>query len=85
MADRALYNKLMKEGRDGTGSITMTRHEQLLNEIPESTEHDWVRDEDGKIDNFAGVCAGTHNGPKCKKCGLEYCHHCDDPTFSCDN
>ena len=37
--------------------------------------HEWIRDSDGDINVFAfneGIC----NGPKCKKCDYEFCHHC---------
>lgn len=35
------------------------------------------------VDIF-GYSAGTHNGPRCVKCGYCYCHHCvDGPERDC--
>ena len=41
----------------------------------EFKEHDWYRDEDGNIDEFA-MEYGYHNGPACKRCGYSFCEHC---------
>lgn len=82
MKHRALYDKLMAEGKDRP--ITMTRFMELGREIAEATEHEWVRDEDGGLDFFAGDFEEYHNGPRCKKCGYEYCMHCKNPTFECE-
>lgn len=42
----------------------------------EYPEHDWERDEDGKIDEFA-LDYGFHNGPGCSRCYYSFCIHCD--------
>lgn len=42
----------------------------------EYPEHDWERDEDGKIDWFA-LDYGFHNGPGCSRCNYSFCIHCD--------
>lgn len=41
----------------------------------EYPEHDWERDEDGEIDEFA-MNYEFHNGPMCKRCGYSFCEHC---------
>jgi hypothetical protein len=39
--------------------------------------HDFERDEDGDIDLWAHTHGnGWHNGPRCTRCGAEFCHHC---------
>ena len=40
-------------------------------------EHQWRRDENGKIDQF-GLDIERHNGPKCVRCHESYCQHCQD-------
>ena len=42
----------------------------------EFQEHDWYRNKNGKIDEFA-FDAGYHNGPSCKRCCYSFCIHCD--------
>lgn len=43
----------------------------------EWSEHDWERDKNGEIDDFAfGV--GYCNGPMCKRCFYSFCEHCED-------
>ena len=42
----------------------------------EYPEHDWRRNEDGKIDEFA-YDGGYHNGPMCKRCYYSFCMHCN--------
>ena len=39
-------------------------------------KHDWVKDEDGKIDTWAWE-SGFHNGPVCRACGKRPCISCD--------
>ena len=41
----------------------------------EYPEHDWEKDKDGNIDEFA-MDYGFHNGPACKRCGYSFCMHC---------
>lgn len=41
----------------------------------EFPDHDWARDEDGKIDEFA-MEYEYHNGPYCNRCGYSFCIHC---------
>jgi hypothetical protein len=40
-------------------------------------KHNWIKDEDGKIDYTAFSIEG-HNGPRCAVCGFEFCEHCGD-------
>lgn len=42
----------------------------------EYSEHDWERDEDGSIDEFA-MAYDYHNGPRCKRCGYDFCLWCE--------
>ena len=42
----------------------------------EYPEHDWVRKENGDIDEFA-YDGDYHNGPMCKRCYYSFCIHCD--------
>lgn len=42
----------------------------------EYPEHDWEREKDGSIDEFA-MEVGYHNGPECKRCGKTFCIHCE--------
>ena len=41
----------------------------------EYTEHDWVKDENGKPDDCA-FDYGNHNGPVCKRCLYSFCIFC---------
>ena len=41
----------------------------------EYTEHDWVKDSNGKPDDFAFDYA-NHNGPVCKRCHYSFCIFC---------
>lgn len=41
----------------------------------EYPEHDWVRDKDGNIDEFAFEFA-YHNGPCCRRCFYSFCISC---------
>lgn len=42
----------------------------------EYPEHDWVRDKNGNIDDFA-YDGDYHNGPMCKRCHYAFCIYCD--------
>lgn len=47
--------------------------------------HVWLKSSYDKreIDIF-GFSAGYHNGPRCVKCGYEFCHHCQSgPLTDC--
>lgn len=48
----------------------------------EYDKHDWYKDEDGNIDEFAFEWA-FHNGVVCKRCQKTYCVHCD-PNYDND-
>ena len=41
----------------------------------EYPEHDWARNKDGSIDEFATE-NGYHNGPLCRRCYYAFCEHC---------
>ena len=42
----------------------------------EYPEHDWERNKNGDIDNFAYE-GDYHNGPACTRCHYAFCIHCD--------
>lgn len=42
----------------------------------EYSEHDWVKDEDGEIDEWA-ISYEYCNGPMCKRCYYSFCIHCN--------
>lgn len=46
-------------------------------------KHYWIEDEDGSIDTFRAenMPSDFHNGPKCLKCGFEFCHHCNPEGY----
>ena len=48
-------------------------------------KHDWEMD-NGEIDIFAHESGDFHNGPKCKRCGEGFCHHCNPECYDeeCD-
>lgn len=46
----------------------------------EYPEHDWVREKDGSIDEFA-MEGGFHNGPRCKRCNDSFCVHCEPDGY----
>lgn len=69
--ERALYDAraFYEEGyRDGMASV---KHGTW---IP-TTKHDWIKDENGKIDEFAFE-SGYHNGVVCEICECCMCVHC---------
>jgi hypothetical protein len=43
-------------------------------------QHDWITDEDGKIDEWA-MSYDFHNGPVCKRCYHSFCVHCEPYGF----
>lgn len=44
----------------------------------EFEKHDWVKDEEGNIDELAyeDPDGGYHTGPVCQRCGTSYCSYC---------
>lgn len=89
MADFPKYIRIDVTGPDKNGHVNaeltpdnnvkpiVTAHWQ------ERYEHRWKKIEGtDKIDNFAGVDYGFHNGPLCVKCGLSFCEHCEPEKFS---
>ena len=46
----------------------------------EYPEHDWERNKDGSIDEFA-VASDFHNGPRCKRCYDSFCVHCEPDGY----
>jgi hypothetical protein len=44
--------------------------------IIEPKGHVWCLNEDGYIDHFAYEI-DPHNGPRCARCGLTFCCHCE--------
>ena len=50
----------------------------------EYEKHDWQKDEDGNVDEFAFEW-DYHNGVACNRCYTTYCVHCDpDYDEKCD-
>ena len=49
---------------------------QPIHVYEEFQEHDWCRNEDGEIDEFA-FYEDYHNGPICKRCDYSFCIWCD--------
>jgi hypothetical protein len=52
-------------------------------------KHNWITDgdtygedtsnpENPYLHGAENMASDYHNGPKCKDCGFEFCHHCDD-------
>ena len=58
---------ILKETRARHGHVWMTHHE---------LDPDYENDEYGKSIDWFALSSGYHNGPRCKKCGYEFCHHC---------
>ena len=46
----------------------------------EYPEHDWIRDENGEIDEWAAE-NGYHNGPLCKRCYHSFCIYCNPDGY----
>lgn len=58
-------------------SLLKTQEPQPPKHIHEEyPEHDWGREKDGSIDEFA-LENGFHNGPRCKRCNDSFCVHCE--------
>ena len=69
-------NKTKQEPRSGLSDLTVG--------LGADRGHEWETYDDGTINIFAYSPYDPHNGPKCKKCGYGYCHHCDDgPSVDC--
>lgn len=61
----------LSEVRARHGHVWMTHEETNPDIYNDGSEYD------KSIDWFA-MSYGYHYGPRCKKCGLEFCHHCND-------
>ena len=62
-----------------TNVIAMLKEQEAKPPIhvhEEYPEHDWVRKENGDIDDFA-YDGDYHNGPMCKRCYYAFCIFCD--------
>lgn len=57
-------------------AVEKQKAKALIHIHREFTEHQWRRDEDGNIDEFA-MESGYHNGPVCERCGYTFCEHCN--------
>lgn len=55
---------------------------KVIHRHEEYPEHDWIRTEDGKIDEWV-LSTGFHNGPGCKRCHASFCMHCE-PDWESD-
>ena len=50
-------------------------------------EHQWIRDDSGKIDELALYAIAEtmdHSGPKCSVCEFGFCDGCNDPKVIMD-
>ena len=56
-------------------------HKPPIHVHEEYPEHDWITDEDGKIDEWA-MSYEYHNGPVCKRCYHSFCIHCEPNGFN---
>jgi hypothetical protein len=69
------YKNWLKTGWNLTPEGLKYR-ELFINKLRKQHGHEWLTlDECDKIDSFA-YSSGFHNGPRCKKCGYEFCKHC---------
>lgn len=48
------------------------------------TGHEWVLDEDGRVDIFAFEAGDHHNGPHCTRCDEGFCHHCEPDIYKAE-
>lgn len=55
----------------------MAKVKHIHKEYP---EHDWIKDENGEIDEWA-VDSEYHNGPMCKRCYHSFCIYCDPDGY----
>lgn len=45
--------------------------------------HIWI-ERGGRVRPFSVLCDDSHWGPRCSKCGYEFCYVCEDtPRYSC--
>jgi hypothetical protein len=44
-------------------------------------KHDFILNEYGEIDIWLGGDGDYHNGPKCRRCGNSWCHHCQPGIY----
>ena len=65
------YNKFMKRLQERHGHVWMT-NKDCDPEDYKGKRNDKYANE---INEFA-MSEGNHNGPRCKKCGYGFCHHC---------
>lgn len=87
--DEAYAIEILQEERDWAQQLSYVNEaldmaiKALEKQIPkkpihkreEFPTHDWVKNSDGSIDEWAVDC-GFHNGPMCKRCGHSFCVHC---------
>lgn len=64
------------QAKDILALLKEQKAKQPIHVHEEFQEHDWYRNEDGEIDEFA-FDADYHNGPMCKRCYYSFCVHCD--------
>lgn len=64
------------QAKDVLALLKEQKAKQPVHAYKEFKEHDWYRNEDDEIDEFA-FDAGYHNGPTCKRCYYSFCIHCD--------
>lgn len=58
------------------------QNETIGRNIMKKKKHKWIK-EGRIIDIFAAENLGSdyHNGPRCKVCGFEFCHHCNPEGY----
>jgi len=61
------YTTFMKKVQKKHGHVWMTNYD---------SDPEYNTGEYGKQINIFAMSGNYHNGPKCKKCGYEFCRHC---------
>lgn len=69
-------NELKQDAENAIDFLKEQEAEQVIHVYEEYPEHDWVRKENGDIDDFA-YDGGYHNGPVCKRCYYSFCIFCN--------
>ena len=63
--------------REAAEMLTARPAKHIHEEYP---EHEWERQENGEIDEFA-MDVDNHNGPMCVRCWESFCVHCEPDGY----
>ena len=63
------WDKFLEKLRENHGHTWMTNYESDRGYYDADSKY-------GKQINWFALEANMHNGPRCKKCGFDFCHHC---------